>query len=93
MDPRRNDKFKHTEPKFHNTKDKFGNQLEIGDMVYYLHTDSIFKEIRMGTVTHFTKWKIGINGIAREFQRIAKVNGTAKPPEYDRGEKPPVARV
>ena len=84
MYPRRNDKFKHTEPKFHNTKDKFGNQLEIGDIVYYLHTDSIFKEIRMGTVTHFTKSKIGINGIAREFQRIAKVNGTAKPPEYDK---------
>ena len=47
----------------------------------------------MGTVTHFTKWKIGINGIAREFQRIAKVNGTAKPPEYDRGENRELRRA
>ena len=81
MDPHRNDKFQHTEPKFHNTKDKFGNQLEIGDVVYYLHNDSArrYGEIRMGTVTHFTPWKIGIDGIAIEFHRIAKVNGTKIP--------------
>ena len=48
-------------------------------MVYYLHTDRTFNELRMGFVTHFTKWKIGIDGIVREFQRIAKVNGTARP--------------
>lgn len=79
MDLHRNDKFKHTEPKFHNTKDKFGNQLEIGDAVYYLYTNHIYNEIRIGTVTHFTTWKIGVDGIAREFDRIAKVNGTARP--------------
>ena len=83
MDPHRNDKFKHTEPEFHNTKDKFGNQLEIGDVVYYLHTDRIYNELRMGTVTHFTKWKVGVDGIARDSDRIAKVNGTAKPEPYD----------
>ena len=79
MDPNRNDKFKHTEPKFHNTRDKFGNKLEIGDVVYYLYTNKIYNELRMGFVTHFTEWKIGIDGIARSFDRIAKVNGTARP--------------
>jgi hypothetical protein len=79
MDPHRNDKFKHTEPEFHNTRDKFGNQLKIGDVVYYLYTGNTVNEIRMGVVTHFTKWKIGIDGIARPFDRIAKVNGTARP--------------
>ena len=79
MDLHRNDKFQHTEPKFHNTRDKFGNRLEIGDVVYYLHTNRTHNEIRMGFVTHFTTWKIGIDCIAREFQRIAKVNGTARP--------------
>lgn len=81
MDPHRNDKFKHTEPEFHHTKDKFGNQLEIGDVVYYLHNDNMsrYGEIKIGTITHFTTWKIGIDGIAREFHRIAKVNGTKIP--------------
>ena len=79
MDPRRNDKFKHTEPEFHNTRDKFGNKLEIGDVVYYLYTDGIYNELRMGTVTHFTKWKVGVDGIARDSDRIAKVNGTKIP--------------
>lgn len=81
MDTHRNDKFQHAEPKFHHTKDKFGNQLEVGDVVYYLHNDNVcrYGEIRMGTVTHFTPWKIGIDGIAIEFHRIAKVNGTKIP--------------
>ena len=80
MDPHRNDKFKHTEPKFHNTRDKFGNHLEIGDVVYYLHTDKTFNEIRMGFVTHFTtKWKVEVDGIAYDYDRLAKVNGTARP--------------
>ena len=39
MDPHRNDKFKHTEPEFHNTKDAFGNQLNVGDEVYYFKRD------------------------------------------------------
>ena len=70
---------KHTEPEFHNTKDKVGNQLEIGDVVYYLYTNKIYNELRMGTVTHFTKWKVGVDGIARDYDRLAKVNGTARP--------------
>ena len=75
MDPHIND----NEPEFHNTKDKFGNQLEIGDVVYYLYTNKIYNELRMGTVTHFTKWKIGVDGIARDYDRLAKVNGTKIP--------------
>ena len=62
MDPHRNDKFKHTEPEFHNTKDAFGNQLNVGDEVYYFKRHG--KNIRFGrgVVTHFTKLKIAVKG-------------------------------
>jgi len=76
MDPHRNDKFMHSGPEFHNTRDLFGNKLEIGDEVYYLPSRKgpECTAIAKGKVTHFTKWKIGVDGIAREFHRIAKIN-------------------
>ena len=75
MDPNRNDKFKHTEPEFHNTRDAFGNQLQVGDEVYYATCQSggRYYKIARGKVTHFTKWKIGVDGIAREFDKLGKI--------------------
>jgi hypothetical protein len=48
-------------------------------MVYYLYTNKTYNELRMGTVTHFTTWKVGVDGIARDYDRLAKVNGTKIP--------------
>ena len=62
MDPHRNDKFKHTEPEFHNTKDAFGNQLKVGDEVYYFKRYGKTVRFGRGVVTHFTKWKIAVKG-------------------------------
>ena len=47
---------------FHNTKDAFGNQLNVGDEVYYFKRHG--KNIRFGrgVVTHFTKLKIAVKG-------------------------------
>ena len=59
MDPHRNDKFKHTEPEFHNTKDAFGNQLKVGDEVYYFKRYG--KTVRFGRGV-VTKWKIAVKG-------------------------------
>ena len=65
------------------TEDAFGNQLEVGDLVYYVDSTSRKFPLKMGTVTHFTKTRIAVDGFARECYRIAKVNGTAKPEPYD----------
>ena len=62
MNPHRNDKFKHTEPEFHNTKDAFGNQLNVGDAVYYFKRYGKIIRLGRGVVTHFTKWKIAVRG-------------------------------
>jgi hypothetical protein len=62
MDPYRNDKFKHTEPEFYNTKDTFGNQLKVGDEVYYFKRYGKTVRFGRGVVTHFTKWKIAVKG-------------------------------
>ena len=62
MNPHRNDKFKHTEPEFHNTKDAFGNQLNVGDAVYYFKRYGKTIRLGRGVVTHFTKWKIAVKG-------------------------------
>lgn len=61
------------------TEDAFGNQLEVGDIVYYVDSESRKFPLKIGTVTHFTKTRIAVDGFAREFYKIAKVNGTAKP--------------
>ena len=61
------------------TEDAFGNQLEVGDLVYYVDSTSRKFPLKIGTVTHFTKTRIAVDGFAREYYRIAKVNGTAKP--------------
>ena len=65
------------------TEDAFGNQLEVGDLVYYVDSTSRKFPLKIGMVTHFTKTRIAVDGFAREFYRIAKVNGTAKPEPYD----------
>ena len=62
MVPHRNDKFKHTEPEFHNTKDAFGNQLNVGDVVYYFKRYGKIIRLGRGVVTHFTKLKIAVKG-------------------------------
>ena len=62
MDPHRNDKFKHTEPEFPNTEDAFGNQLNVGDEVYYFKRYGKTVRFRRGVVTHFTKLKIAVRG-------------------------------
>lgn len=70
------------------TEDAFGNQLEVGDLVYYVDSTSRKFPLKIGTVTHFTKTRIAVDGFAREYYRIAKVNGTAKPePPEDFDEK------
>lgn len=61
------------------TEDAFGNQLEVGDIVYYVDSESRKFPLKIGTVTHFTKTRVSVDGIAREYYKIAKVNGTAKP--------------
>ena len=61
------------------TEDAFGNQLEVGDTVYYVDSESRKFPLKIGTVTHFTKTRIAVDGFAREWYKIAKVNGTAKP--------------
>lgn len=61
------------------TEDAFGNQLEVGDIVYYVDFESRKFPLKIGTVTHFTKTRIAVDGFAREYYKIAKVNGTAKP--------------
>ena len=83
MDPHRNDKFQHTEPEFHNTKDAFGNQLNIGDEVYYFKRYGKTVRFGRGVVTHFTKWKIAVkgeydnpdidSGTALDFTSVAKM--------------------
>lgn len=81
MDPHRNDKFKHTEPEFHNTKDAFGNQLKVGDEVYYFKRYGKTVRFGRGIVTHFTKWKIAVKGeyasadpgTALDFTSVAKM--------------------
>lgn len=69
------------------TEDAFGNQLEVGDIVYYVDSESRKFPLKIGTVTHFTKTRIAVDGFAREFYKIAKVNGTAKPEPYDDDEE------
>lgn len=45
----------------HNTKDAFGNQLNVGDEVYYFKRYGKTVRFGMGVVTHFTpKWKIAV---------------------------------
>lgn len=47
---------------FHNTKDAFGNQLNVGDEVYYFKRHGKGVRFGRGVVTHFTKWKIAVKG-------------------------------
>ncbi len=72
------------EDKPRNTRDAFGNQLQVGDMVYFpKNFGGGFVELRRGTVTHFTKFKIGVRwekasqddelGIPLEFHHVAKI--------------------
>lgn len=51
--------MKNTE--FHNTEDAFGNQLNVGDVVYYFKRYGKVVRFGRGFVTHFTpKWKIAV---------------------------------
>lgn len=45
---------------FHNTKDAFGNQLNVGDEVYYFKRYGKIIRFGRGVVTHFTKLKIAV---------------------------------
>ena len=43
-------------------KDAFGNQLNVGDAVYYFKRYGKIIRLGRGVVTHFTKLKIGVKG-------------------------------
>ena len=44
-----------------NTEDAFGNQLNVGDVVYYFKRYGKTVRFGRGVVTHFTpKWKIAV---------------------------------
>ena len=47
---------------FRNTEDAFGNQLNVGDEVYYFKRYGKTVRFRRGVVTHFTKLKIAVRG-------------------------------
>jgi hypothetical protein len=68
----------------HNTKDAFGNQLNVGDEVYYFKRYGKTVRFGRGVVTHFTpKWKIAVKGeydnpdvdpgTALDFTSVAKI--------------------
>ena len=60
------------------TEDVFGNQLEVGDIVYYVDSESRKFPLKIGTVTHFTKTRVAVDVFAREYYKIAKVNGNCE---------------
>ena len=43
-------------------EDAFGNQLKVGDEVYYFKRYGKTVRFGRGVVTHFTKWKIAVKG-------------------------------
>ena len=66
-----------------NTEDAFGNQLNVGDVVYYFKRYGKTVRFGRGVVTHFTKWKIAVkgeydnpdidSGTALDFTSVAKM--------------------
>ena len=56
---------------FNNTEDAFGNQLNVGDEVYFFKRYGKTVNFGRGVVTHFTKWKIAVreedDGIGPDF--------------------------
>ena len=51
----------------HNTKDAFGNQLNVGDEVYFFKRYGKTVRFGRGVVTHFTEWKIVVRGEGNDF--------------------------